>query len=306
MATPFTLLSPNTNNPASRSLEDDEAAKAGMEFVKSSKGKKASGKGQKQKKPPQRGMGVAQLERLRIQERWKKMTGTTVQFPPDPVKVKGKTSNIVPVLQGVGVANYAAAVNPMMINGGNGGLWGWGCSTDSTAGLVNIPRVNVGNGGFGGFNGGFQKMRYKGENVNFDGGFNKFGQVLPIKGSTEYVHGFNLENNQNIIKEEMNNNGFTPTPKVVRTAAAAYAGQNQIDINEAVEVSVIHRKGNTMGNGSVVMEYELFPGKSSRSTSSKEWERLPAQASVAVGDDHEASYVNPSNGVDLSLKLSYN
>ncbi|OMP04615.1 hypothetical protein COLO4_09500 [Corchorus olitorius] len=249
MATPFTLLSPNTNKPASRSLEDDEAGKPGMEFVKSSKGKKASGKG-------------------------------------------------------VGVANYGA-VNPMMINGGNGALWGWSCSTDSTAGLL-IPRVNVGNGGFGGFNGGFQKMRYKGENVNFDGGFKKFGQVLPIKGSID-VHGFNLEKNQN-IKEEMNN-GFTPTPKAARTAAAAaYAGQNQININETVEVSAIHRKGNTMGTGSVVMEYEFFPGKSSRSTSSKEWERLPAQTSVAVlGDDHEASYyANPSNGVDLSLKLSYN
>ena len=139
MATSLTLSTPNTNNPTEKALEDE--AKPAMEFVKSNKGRKPTGKGPYQKKQPQRGMGVEKLERLRIQERWKKMTEitatSTTQFPTDPIG----TSN-VPVLHGVG--NYGV---PMMINGGSGGLWSWG----DTAGLV-MQRV-VGNGGFGGLNG---------------------------------------------------------------------------------------------------------------------------------------------------------
>ncbi|XP_021288713.1 protein SPOROCYTELESS [Herrania umbratica] len=323
MATSLTLLTPNANNPTAKALEDE--ARPAVEFVKSNKGRKPTGKGPYQKKQPQRGMGVAQLERLRLQEKWKKMTEATTttittpttQLPSDPIGTA-----TVPVLHAV--ANYGV---PMMINGGNGGLLGWG----DTAGLV-MQRV-VGNGGFGGLNGQvlvgapgsvqvacgagvveaskelssmpklqhckpdrcdvcFKKKRCNGDNVRFNGGFNQFGQILPSKG--DHFLGWNQDNNQN-INEEIN--GFSAR---AARSAAAYAGQ--MNINETVEVVAIHRKGSSTGTGSVLMEYEFFPGKSSRSTSSKEWE-LPAEASVAVGG--EASYANASNCVDLSLKLSY-
>ncbi|XP_022753959.1 protein SPOROCYTELESS [Durio zibethinus] len=320
MATSLAVLIPDTNNPTTKALEDE--AKPAMEFVKSNKGRKQTGKGPHQKKQPQRGMGVEKLERLRIQERWKKMTETTAttttQFPTDPIG----TSN-VPVLHGV--ANYGV---PMMINGGSGGLWGW----DDTAGLV-MQRV-VGNGGFGGLNSQvlvgvpgdvqvacgagvvedskelssmpklqhckpdrcdvcFKKMRCNGDNVRFNGGFNQFGQVLPKKGAG--FLGWNLENDQN-INEEMN--AFSAR---AARSASAYAGHMN-NINETVDVVAIHRKGNSIGTGSVLMEYEFFPGKSNRNTSTKE-RKLPAEASAAVGG--EASYANASNCVDLSLKLSY-
>ncbi|XWS27937.1 hypothetical protein CRYUN_Cryun25bG0023300 [Craigia yunnanensis] len=318
MATSLTLLTPIIDKPTAKASEDE--AKPAMEFVKSNKGRKPTGKGPHQKKQPQRGMGVEKLERLRIQKRWKKITETTVttQFPTDPIG----TSN-VPVLHGV--ANYGV---PMMINSGSGGLWGWG----DTSSLM-MQRV-VGNGGFGGLNGQvlvgapgnvqvacsdgvveaskelsskpklqhykpdrcdvcFKKKRCNGENVRFNGGFNQLGLVLPKKGA-DFL-GRNLENNQN-INEEMN--GFSATAE---RSAFAYAGHMN-NINETVDVTAIHRKGNSIGTGSVLMEYEFFPGKSSKSTSSKEW-KLPAEASVGVGG--EASYANASNSVDLSLKLSY-
>ncbi|XVF04064.1 hypothetical protein REPUB_Repub05bG0049000 [Reevesia pubescens] len=327
MATSLTLSTPNTNNSTAKAAMEDNEAKPAIEIVKSNKGRKPSGKGPNQKKQPQRGMGVEKLERLRIQERWKKITETTAatattttQFPTHPMG----TSN-VPVVHGV--TNYGV---PMMINGGNGGLWGWG--GDRTAGFV-MQRV-AGNGGFGGLNGQvflgssvpdnvqvggfveaskelssmpklqqhckpdrcdvcFKKKHCNGENVRFNGGFNQFGQVFPIKGA-DYL-GWNLENNQNISEDQMN--GFN-----ARAARSASAYTGHMNINETVDVVAIHRKGNSIGTGSVLMEYEFFPGKSSRNTSSKEWE-LPAEASVAVGD--EASYANASNSVDLSLKLSY-
>lgn len=135
MATSLTLLTPNTDNPTTKPMEDE--AKPAMEFVKSNKGRKPSGKGPYQKKQPQRGMGVAQLERLR------KMSETRTSTTINQFGCEAMGASNVPVLHGV--ANYG--VPPMMINGGSGGLWGWGAETD---GLM-MQRV-VGNGGFGGFN----------------------------------------------------------------------------------------------------------------------------------------------------------
>ncbi|XP_022718154.1 uncharacterized protein LOC111276663 [Durio zibethinus] len=321
MSTSLTLLTPNTNNTTAEAME--AKAKPAMEFVKSNKGRKPNGRGPYQKKQPQRGMGVAQLERLRKMTETRTPT-TTTQFPSEPI---GNTSN-VPVLHGV--ANYGV---PMMMNGGgSGGLWGWG--TD-TAGFV-MQRI-VGIGGFGGLNGQvlvgsapgnvqvgcggagvaeaskwksstpklqhskpdrcdvcFKKKRRNGENAKFNRGFNQFGQVLPIK-RADFL-GYNLGNTQNINEEMIN--GFSTR---AASSASTYAGQMN-NINETVDAVAIHRKGKSIGTGSFLMEYEFFPGESSRSTSSKKWE-LPAEASVAMGG--EASYADASNCVDLSLKLSY-
>ncbi|KAI4333756.1 hypothetical protein L6164_018524 [Bauhinia variegata] len=79
--------------------------------------------------------------------------------------------------------------------------------------------------------------------------------------------------------------------------------------DESVEVVAVHRKGNVM-TGKVFMEYEFFPGKNGRSTTSNELE-LPTVASVAVAGEASpltatAGYGDTAtNSIDLSLKLSY-
>ncbi|GMJ10239.1 NOZZLE, SPOROCYTELESS [Hibiscus trionum] len=287
-------------------MEDE--AKPAMEFVKSNKGRKPNGKAPHTKKQPQRGMGVAQLEHLR------KMSET----------VGGGAGN-VPVLHGV--VRYGV---PMVINGGSG-------SGSETGGLM-MQRV-VGNGGFSGFNGQvlvgnpgnlqlgcgvveackelssmpkfqhcmpdrcdacFKKKRYSGETGKLNGGiFNQFGQTFP-RNEADF-HGWNLENNQNYTNEEMN--GFSA--RVSRSAyayAAATTGGQMNNSNETVDVLAIHKKGNSFGTGSYVMEYEFFPGKNGRNTASKEWES-PQEGSLSQGG--EASHANASGCVDLSLKLSY-
>ncbi|KAK8527342.1 hypothetical protein V6N13_085179 [Hibiscus sabdariffa] len=325
MATSLTLSTPKTDNPTAKPIGDE--AKPAMEFVKSSnKGRKPNGKAHNPKKQPQRGMGVAQLEHLRKMSETRTTT-TVTQFPCETIGGGGAGGGggNIPVFHGV--ANYGV---PMVMNGGNGGLWGWGGETD---GLM-MQRV-VGNGGFGGFNGQglvgnpgnlqvgvveaskelssmpkfqhckpdrcdsfcFKKKRCNGETGKFNGGvLNQFGQFFPRKEAD--FHGWNPENNQNHTNEEMN--GFSAR---AARSAYAYAATGQMkNINETVDVLAIHKKGNSVGTGSYVMEYEFFPGKNGRNTASKEWE-LPQQASFPLGA--EASHANASNCVDLSLKLSY-
>ncbi|GMJ05187.1 NOZZLE, SPOROCYTELESS [Hibiscus trionum] len=318
MATSLTLSTPHTDIPTTKPIEDE--AKPAMEFVKSSnKGRKPNGKAPHPKKQPQRGMGVAQLEHLRKMSETRTPT-TITHFPCGTIGGgAGGGGGNIPVLHGV--ANYGV---PMVINGGNGGFWGWGGETD---GLM-MQRV-VGNGGFGGFNGQvlvgnpgnlqvgvveaskelssmpkFQHCNpdpcdsscFKKKRCN--GVLNKFVQIFPRE-EVDF-HGWNLENNQNYTNEEMN--GFS-----ARAARSAYAytattGGQMKNTNDTVDVLAIHKKGNSVGTGSYVMEYEFFPGKNGRNTASKEWE-LSQQGSFSLGA--EASHANASNCVDLSLKLSY-
>lgn len=76
-------------------------------------------------------------------------------------------------------------------------------------------------------------------------------------------------------------------------------------------MKTIHRNGNSRDRN-VLMEYEFFPGKDGKSTSFKEMELKPTEASVAVVGGEASCFsstdygVNASsNSVDLSLKLSY-
>jgi len=70
----------------------------------------------------------------------------------------------------------------------------------------------------------------------------------------------------------------------------------------------VHRRGNST-SGRVFMEYEFFPGKDGRGTTSKELE-FPTTGSVAVGSGEASSITaaaygdSASNYIDLSLKLS--
>lgn len=79
MATPVLLMA-SSNEKKAMGEEDSRPEKH------RSTRRNGRSNGPSQKKQPQRGMGVAQLERLRLQERWKKMTEVNqlhqYQIPP--------------------------------------------------------------------------------------------------------------------------------------------------------------------------------------------------------------------------------
>ncbi|KAK4852444.1 hypothetical protein QYF36_024206 [Acer negundo] len=76
------------NNPMSYNIALDLETKPDRDLGSKEKAKKANKRGSSsstQKKKPQRGMGVAQLERLRLQEGFKKMTEMPPPPPPPPL-----------------------------------------------------------------------------------------------------------------------------------------------------------------------------------------------------------------------------
>ncbi|GKV15831.1 hypothetical protein SLEP1_g26580 [Rubroshorea leprosula] len=122
------------------------------------RGRKPSKAQVTQKKLPQRGMGVEKLERLRLQERWNKMTeeedanasqlgqsgavsyGSTAPYPI--THFAGPSESTVPML--LGAASFGV---PTVNGGGRGEFWGW------DMGMMVQQRVGNG-GGFSGFVGG--------------------------------------------------------------------------------------------------------------------------------------------------------
>ncbi|XP_044512011.1 protein SPOROCYTELESS [Mangifera indica] len=305
-------------------IASDREGEAKGEATKSCRGRKVGSKtGASQKKKPQRGMGVAQLERLRMQEiTWRKMG----EMPPleahhlhhhqhyySPHLALMKPIPSIPVLHGA--TSYAASV----LGGvGGGSLLG----LDQTALMIQ----STGNDGGSGHHNpdvtpslGFvetsnehssiqkiqpqwalasercdicsKKKRFHGQNTGFNGI------------NTADIHGLNQQNNIN-FNEGLSDFG-------ARAARSAFYASHDLNHHQGVEVKTIHRNGNSRG-GNVLMEYDFFPGKDGKSTSSNEMEFMPTEASVAVVGD-EASFLTStvygvnesSNSVDLSLKLSY-
>lgn len=139
----------------------------------------------------------------------------------------------------------------------------------------------------------FKKTRFIRGHIGLNGERDIYTELSPVNGS-DFL-GSNLESTPNFTGEDSRFGAKAPS----RTAGRIF--------DEGVEVMAIHRQGNEKG-GSVLMEYEFFPGKIGRGTSSKGVE-LPTTASVAVGGEASfltsAAYSSTSNSVDLSLKLSY-
>ncbi|GAV74444.1 NOZZLE domain-containing protein [Cephalotus follicularis] len=253
MATPF-LFMLNGQNPTRQ--EQPRTHHGSLETEPLPSNNRGRKPGKVKKKQPQRGMGVAQLERLRLQERWKKMTEISdpLQYQPLPGPIAS-------------AGNY----NGSMVGG---------------SGLVGFDQALViqrmGNGGFGGGSG----------QVMMDPNWIGASHDLRIRVGTS-VLGTSKE--------------LSSMPKNMMQQCVS----ERCDVCfKGVEAVAIHRKGNSSMGGSMLVEYEFFPGKSGRGTSNEELIKLPREASVAVGG--EASYItttaysaNPSNSVDLSLKLSY-
>ncbi|KAF2314274.1 hypothetical protein P3X46_027074 [Hevea brasiliensis] len=318
----------------------------------SSKSEPASNRGRKPnkgppacKKQPQRGMGVAKLENLRFQERLKQMKETQLEsfnvqsaqsIVPDPIHSVpiqfGQVSYGVPMFNGGGFLGFDQGLLVKRI--GNGGFAELNDSPGSGQFLVNpyvfrAPDMSVRGGTTAAVLGTskelssmpklmqhhehspsdvcFKKKRFNEENIGYNNGMReKFAEISSTINGSDFL-GLNPENHID-LNDQMG--GFS-----TRAARSAlYASHND---SEGVEVVAIHRKGNPT-SGSVLMEYEFFPGKKSGKSSTRfEEMEFPAEASVALAGGGEASCVTTSdysgcsasnaasNSVDLSLKLSY-
>ncbi|KAJ9671783.1 hypothetical protein PVL29_025476 [Vitis rotundifolia] len=261
-----------------------------------------------QKKQPQRGMGVAQLERLRVEE-WQKMTGIThlqpmslpghfrYQIPyqfaePPPAPASGPVQpglgspGWVPRLGGGGFHGFSGGggfrvVDPYRNGGAVGTL------TEASRELSSMPKMDC---VFDHCDVCFKKKRMNADNLGFSGGREKYAETPPIN-SFDFL-GLDMANDEN---RDLRRRRSPMT--------ASYACYNH---SEDAEVVAVHRKGNSV-NGRIFMEYEFFPGKGEASTSVVGGGG-GGEASLAIPTAAAATTTssrNASNVVDLSLKLSY-
>ncbi|PSS06183.1 Protein SPOROCYTELESS like [Actinidia chinensis var. chinensis] len=236
------------------------------------KAKSGEAAAQKVKKQPQRGMGVAQLERLRLQERWNNMTEIG-NVPPQPLSLHNSYSlslNSYPIP--VSTTQFGHGLNPAFFrNGSVEGVFPGQFQADPYRIGAPNPSVRAGNVGetstelpsipnLEGFSDHFivchKKKRVDGENLGCKGRNEKHIDLSPF------------------------NNG------------CGFQGFNQ-----ELEVLAVHRKGIS----GVVMEYEFFPGIRGRGICSQDLELGLSEVSVTT----TSTGFDASNSVDLSLKLSY-
>ncbi|RDX81994.1 hypothetical protein CR513_37265, partial [Mucuna pruriens] len=289
-----------------------------------SRSRRANGKGPK--KPPQRGLGVAQLERLRIQESWKKMSEASggmipttlhhdhqlVQCHP-PVFATGT----LPVRYGAPSSNHPFqfqcpqqhvinANNSSTIGGGwifpnmfgsygSGGPLLLGTPLETSKELSSMPNLHSQPDSF--------DVCLKKTRFNEDGekGSSNARRERPLE---IWSNGHDF---LGFMPQSAASNLVGETSDFYNKLAKHDAASATPNLDECVEVVAVHRRGNSV-SGRVFMEYEFFPGKDGRGTTSKELELLTI-GSVAVGG--EASSItataygdSASNSIDLSLKLS--
>ncbi|TKY49032.1 hypothetical protein E2542_SST26458 [Spatholobus suberectus] len=292
-----------------------------------SRSRRASGKGPK--KPPQRGLGVAQLERLRIQESWKKMSEDSgvlpvpnfndhhhhhlVQCQPPPMFASGS----LPVRYGAPAPSLNLGFQcpqQHVINGNNTIGGGWmlpnrvgsygsgapllvGTPIETSKELSSIPNLYSEPECFDVC---LKKTRFNEDNEK--GSNARRERPLERWSNGHDFLGFMAQSAAPSLVGETSD-FYNKLAK--HDAASTYACATPND--ECAEVVAVHRRGNSV-SGRVFMEYEFFPGKDSRGSASMELE-LPTIGSVAVGG--EASSItataygdSASNSVDLSLKLS--
>ncbi|XP_056173335.1 uncharacterized protein LOC130139736 isoform X1 [Syzygium oleosum] len=292
------------------------------------------------KKQPQRGMGVAQLERLRLQdqERWTKMPEVPPQpYPPyfllhgNPQRPGFSFPGPLDAAGGVPVQQYCAPPTrpPSPVSTGLGLGLGMG------RGFL-VQRKDDG----GGDHGRLAPASAPGQ-VMFDA----FGAGAPAGrgGSSKAVETSrelsSIPNAQQCMSDRCDvclkkkrmdsqnaglfvNRARENYPEKMRVGNCDFLGLNleipqskaaartpiytahnlDDDDDQNVEVTAIRRRVNISGGG-VSMEYEFFPGKSGRSTWT-EGLNFPAQEEAAADTDASEDGGEASNSIDLSLKLS--
>ncbi|GAB4849586.1 hypothetical protein Ancab_004381 [Ancistrocladus abbreviatus] len=238
--------------------------------------------GSTQKKQPQRGMGVAQLERLRLEERWKKMTEINTS---SRVHYLGNTPypcNFDPPIAGVPVHQL-----PKFGAGSFGVL--------ATGNCHGFPPAPQGGGGatiaqF--FPGGFGVADTNGLRVMGSGGMESLKELPSIP---KQLEGTEIDHSGLIFKKKRFSGyemGFMEGIK---------------EKYEEVEVVAVHRKGNAVG-GAVVMEYGFFPPAAAvGQVDSNIDESSPKAASMAAAVSTEgvsySLFGSDEASIDLSLRL---
>ncbi|XP_075486564.1 uncharacterized protein LOC142526201 [Primulina tabacum] len=292
------------------------------------------------KKQPQRGMGVAQLERLRMQE-WKKMTqiittNQALNFPVassfvDPTHVNVSGPVPFPKLGGFGAPNIAVGKmgfnNPNERLGFNGQVgFGGFVSSDhhfqadlfEAKGSNNLDAISSNPNGVKSCAqlciACQEKKKISGQNLSCCGmkpDFSGCGFLGLNVGQTTYIK----RENQGLATK------VRPEPNVAYTVRNGQPG---------VEIVAVHNKGSSSSTTSsseagnaLVMEYEFFPSgkgmKSNINPNNNDYVMMKLMAgwgseSVNIGDRSccGASSTASQNGfdgstasIDLSLKLSY-
>ncbi|PQQ07343.1 uncharacterized protein Pyn_06777 [Prunus yedoensis var. nudiflora] len=329
MATPMLLMASEqstTQEPTKSLVGFYEESKP--ESTKSTKGTKKSGKASNSKKQPQRGLGVAQLERLRLQDRWKKMTELP-QLQPQP-QHQNPTRTLPGPLASVPVQYGASSYNgPLLIKGSGGN------------GLFGFVGQRVGNGSGFGYVGGNNLVvelnpspyAIGAPDPRFEVGavYETSKEVSSIPKQKKRLNSRNYmclngRSGKSAASLPINSSGFlrlNPEAGGGQVVGRSTVNSGFRNDDQGVEVRAVHRKGSSAGGG-IFMEYDFFPaagGKSSEmrgGTCPKEPEMWQtAEASVSVGSHEEPSDITASsygygigadsyhNPVDLSLKLSF-
>ncbi|AEE85325.1 NOZZLE/SPOROCYTELESS [Arabidopsis thaliana] len=261
---------------------------------------------QKQKKPTLRGMGVAKLERQRIEEEKKQLAAATVGDTSSVASISNNATRLpVPVDPGVVLQGFPSSLGSNRIYCGGVGSgqvmidpvispWGFVETSSTTHELSSISNPQM-------FNASsnnrcdtcFKKKRLDGDQNNVvrsnGGGFSKYTMIPPpMNGYDQYL----LQSDHH-----QRSQGFLYDHRIAR-AASVSASSTTINpyFNEAtnhtgpMEEFGSYMEGNPRNGSGGVKEYEFFPGKYGERVS------VVAKTSSLVGD------CSP-NTIDLSLKL---
>ncbi|KAK3040291.1 hypothetical protein RJ639_028206 [Escallonia herrerae] len=336
MATSVLMGSDHDNTARNLTGSEGEMPENGKQVGRRRKYNKLTESTQRKKKKPQRGMGVAQLERLRVQE-WRNMTEVTPPTnthltdpiaPTMPFPVATKFGNYGGSVYGVGQAGWNQTLLLQSLANGSSGAGGGvflsdpynihpygfrapsqnfrvGYLTETSNELSSMPNTKY----FSDQNCGVchKKKRINGGNLGCNVGKSMFTDMSPVNGcNNATLVGSNVGRTKwsSITGEDLESGTKAPSH-------ASYPGQN------------IHQVlGSTGRGGSAFMEYEFLPGKigcggcRSGGALFKELITSVGAGRGVGGGSGEASCVTTataggvdenqgSNSIDLSLKLSY-